>query len=71
MEYKVASDDWSTVDLGAHPDDATGQTVTVDVAKQLSTSGANLQQDFLDATYRFTVDKADGQVTKLTVSEQP
>jgi pullulanase len=66
-EFKVASSDWATVNLGAVGDD-TG--VTLSEAKTLAVGGNNLAITFENsATYRFTVSGPDPSIPTVTVTE--
>jgi pullulanase/glycogen debranching enzyme len=70
VEFKVASEDWATVNLG-NPNDAASNTVTVDEGKVLGGSNNNLLLDVPEAgLYRFTVVGPDGNAPVLTVSKQ-
>ncbi len=70
VEFKVASEDWATVNLG-NPNDAASNTVTVDEGKVLGGSNNNLLLDVPEAgLYRFTVIGPDGNAPVLTVSKR-
>lgn len=70
VEFKVASEDWATVNLG-NPNDAASNTVNVDEGKVLGGSNNNLLLDVPEAgLYRFTVIGPDGNAPVLTVSKQ-
>ena len=66
-EFKVASDDWATVNLGA--ENADSATVELDVAKPLFTTNDNLRLT-VDAagTYRFTVVGPDATKPSVIVT---
>lgn len=65
-EFKIASSDWSTVDLGAVVAD---ETVVLDEPKRLASKGANMHFNApVAATYRFTVTGPDPKSSRLTVS---
>ena len=70
VEFKVASEDWSTVDLGSQAGD---QVVVEQEEKVLATGGSNLQfTPSVDATYLFTLDATDTSAPVLTVeNEEP
>ena len=68
-EFKVASDDWSTVNLG-NPDGETSNVVTPDSPKTISTSNNNLLIDVPAGTYEFKVEGPDGGNPTLTVTEK-
>ncbi len=67
-EFKVASEDWATVNLG-NPDDAVSNAVTVGEPKVISTSNNNL---FIDAngTFEFRVEGPDANAPTITVIEK-
>jgi pullulanase len=66
-EFKVASSDWSTVNLGGSGDDT---ATSVDVPKAIVAEGNNLVIDILTtSTYKFTVVGPDPSAPKVTVSE--
>ena len=66
-EFKIATGDWSTVDLGGVGEDT---QVTIGDAKQLTYAGANLMIDIpTSATYRFTVTGPDPSAPKVTVTQ--
>lgn len=57
QEFKIASEDWSTVDYGSGEDDA---TVTEGVAEALAVSGANMIMDFTETgEFTFIFDASD------------
>lgn len=68
--FKVASSDWSTVDLGANTGD---EVVSENVEKNLVTAGANLSfTPGIDATYVFEVNAFDTTAPTLKVfNEEP
>ncbi|MEO2281999.1 alpha-1,6-glucosidase domain-containing protein [Pseudoalteromonas pernae] len=70
-EFKVASEDWSTVDFGALSADVA--EVIEGEAEQLTRSGANLTfTAAIDATYVFSFDATDTDNPVLTVyNEEP
>lgn len=66
--FKVASEDWATVNFGA--ENAESVAVTFGVAKTLFVTNENLSLDVAaDGTYRFTVNGPDGSAPQLTVEE--
>lgn len=66
-EFKVASGDWSAVNMGAG---AQGADVSLDVAKTLATSNDNLKITFAkNSSYVFTLDAKVKTAPVLTVSE--
>ncbi|MBY5991728.1 pullulanase-type alpha-1,6-glucosidase [Ferrimonas balearica] len=66
-EFKVATGDWSTVDLGAIGGD---EAVVLDAVKPLASKGANMTLSGAEAgTYRFTVTGPDIASPTLTVSK--
>lgn len=66
--FKVASDDWSTVNLGA--EDADSASVVLGEPEGLFTTNDNLTIDVAaDGTYRFTVTGPDGNAPSITVEE--
>lgn len=69
VEFKVASDDWSTVNLG-NPDGVESNTVTPGEGKTLATSNNNLSIDVPAGTYEFKVTGPDGSQPTLTVTEK-
>ena len=68
-EFKVASEDWSTVNLG-NPDGETSNAVTPDSPKSIATSNNNLLIDVPAGTYEFKVEGPDGGSPTLTVTEK-
>lgn len=67
-EFKVASEDWSTVNFG-NPNDADSNLVAIDTPKTLGNSNNNLLIDVAAGTYTFTVSGPDGSQPRLTVSQ--
>ncbi|MEP4889236.1 MAG: alpha-1,6-glucosidase domain-containing protein [Aliiglaciecola sp.] len=66
-EFKVASSDWSTINLGGNEESS---TVMLDSAFTLSYNGSNLLLDIDSAgLYQFSVTGPDPQAAKVTVSE--
>ena len=66
-EFKFATDDWSTVDLGAVADAA---TVTLDGMTVLASKGANMHFNAIEAgTYRFTITGPDATAPVLSVTK--
>jgi len=66
-EFKVASADWSSVDLGGIGDDT---VVLLDDEKTLTSGGANLSLDITNnGLYRFTVTGPDPSAPTISVSE--
>lgn len=66
-EFKVASEDWSTVDFGATGGEEA--TAVGSEGKVLVRSGANMTIEIIDAgTYRFEVSGPDNAVPTLAVS---
>lgn len=64
-EFKVASDDWSTVDYGSGESDA---AVSIEVAELLAVSGANMTFEAVEATtYAFIFDASNRDEITLTV----
>lgn len=66
-QFKVASEDWSTVNLG-NPDDAASNEVSLGKMKILGTSNNNLLIDAPAGTYLFTVEGPDKLNLRLTVT---
>ena len=69
VEFKVASDDWATVNLG-NPDDAASNEVMVDMPKLIQTSNNNLLIDVDAGTYEFKVEGPDPTKPTITVSPE-
>ncbi|NDW15525.1 DUF3372 domain-containing protein [Alteromonas genovensis] len=68
VEFKVASEDWSTVNLG-NPNDSATNAVSVGTPKILGSSNNNLMIDVAEAgLYEFKVSGPDGAMPTLTVS---
>ena len=68
IEFKVASEDWATVNLG-NPNDAASNTVVTGQAKVLGSSNNNLVIEVSDAgLYEFKVSGPDGNAPSLTVT---
>ena len=65
-EFKVASEDWATVNLG-NPEDALTNTVAEGVAKILGSSNNNLMIELAAGTYEFRVTGPDASQPILTV----
>jgi hypothetical protein len=65
-EFKVASEDWATINLG-NPDDALTNTVTEGVGKVLGSSNNNLMIELSAGTYEFRVTGPDATQPILTV----
>ncbi|KMT63777.1 alpha-1,6-glucosidase domain-containing protein [Catenovulum maritimum] len=66
-EFKVASEDWSTIDLGGLSADEAA--TYVDTAEKLTFKGANLKVTIETAgTYTFTIVGPDGSAPSLTVT---
>lgn len=65
-EFKVASEDWATVNLG-NPDDALTNTVEEGVGKVLGSSNNNLMIELAAGTYEFRVTGPDASQPILTV----
>ena len=68
-EFKVASEDWNTVNLG-NPDSATSNTVLVNQAKRLATSNNNLVIDLPAGLYEFKLSGPDGNEPFILISEK-
>ncbi|MEW9796803.1 alpha-1,6-glucosidase domain-containing protein [Alteromonas sp. CYL-A6] len=68
-EFKVASEDWSTVNLG-NPDGAASNEVVPGEAKVLGTSNNNLLIDVPAGTYEFRVEGPDAGAPTITVIEK-
>ncbi|EHR41170.1 alpha-1,6-glucosidase domain-containing protein [Alishewanella jeotgali] len=67
-EFKVASSDWATVNLGAG---AAGNTLTLGVPKVIEPSNDNLRMDFTEtATYNFLLDATYTEEPELTVTKK-
>jgi pullulanase len=65
QEFKIASEDWSTVDFGSGEDDA---GVTEGVLEALTVSGANMTMDFLETgEFTFFFDASDLSAPTLGV----
>lgn len=70
IEFKVASEDWATVNLG-NPNDASSNNVEVDQPKQLGSSNNNLVIEVTEGgLYEFMVTGPDGSSPLLTVSKK-
>ncbi|TQV75627.1 DUF3372 domain-containing protein [Aliikangiella marina] len=68
-EFKVASEDWSTVNFGALDSDSAD--VDLDVPEALFVTNDNLRITIpSDGNYRFTVTGPDGSAPSVTVSAQ-
>jgi pullulanase len=68
-EFKVASADWATVDLGSGEEDV---SVDVDTTKTLGFKGANMTIEIAEAaTYRFTVTGPDPSAPTVLVTQLP
>ncbi|QLE84096.1 DUF3372 domain-containing protein [Shewanella sp. Scap07] len=66
-EFKIATGDWSTVDLGAA---AEQENVSLNVGQTLAVKGANMHLDVAEAgSYRFTVTGPDAKAPRLTVTK--
>ncbi|QJR82932.1 DUF3372 domain-containing protein [Alteromonas pelagimontana] len=65
-EFKVASEDWATIDFGT-PEDAISNGIVANSAKVLGTSNINLFLDLPAGTYRFEVAGPDGSAPIVTV----
>ena len=67
-EFKVASSDWATVNMGAG---AAGNTLTLGTPKIIETSNDNLRMDFAEtATYNFLLDATFTAEPELTVTKK-
>ncbi|CAM5181219.1 alpha-1,6-glucosidase domain-containing protein [Alishewanella longhuensis] len=67
-EFKVASSDWATVNMGAGP---AGNTVTAGVPLIIAPSNDNLRMDFAEtATYNFLLDATFTEEPELTVTKK-
>ncbi|MCH8536413.1 MAG: DUF3372 domain-containing protein [Alkalimonas sp.] len=67
-EFKIASEDWSTVDFGGGAD---GQDVLLDTPNTLARSGGNLNIDIaVSGRYVFSLDARNTEAPVLTVAEQ-
>ena len=67
IQFKVASEDWAAVNLGAPDGEPTG--VTVDETKVIATSNNNLVITAeMDTSYKFSIDASDTSEILLTVS---
>ncbi len=65
QEFKIASEDWSTVDFGSGEDDS---GVTEGVLEALAVSGANMTMDFLETgEFTFFFDASDLSAPTLGV----
>ncbi|MEM7420045.1 MAG: alpha-1,6-glucosidase domain-containing protein [Pseudomonadota bacterium] len=70
VEFKVASEDWSTVNLG-NPNDADSNVVTIGETKILGASNNNLMLEVAEAgLYEFKVTGPDGNSPMLSVTKQ-
>jgi CubicO group peptidase (beta-lactamase class C family) len=68
MEFKIASEDWQTVDLGG----ATDAPITGSRPKALGMGGGNLILDVkVPGRYRFELDATDDAVARLRVTRLP
>lgn len=68
-EFKIASEDWSTVNFGAENSD--NAAVEIGVAERLFQTNDNLTLEITtDGSYRFTVTGPDGSAPSVTVSAQ-
>ncbi|QQX78937.1 pullulanase-type alpha-1,6-glucosidase [Shewanella sp. KX20019] len=66
-EFKVATGDWSTVDLGAATEQ---EDISLDMVQTLASKGANMHLDVTEAgTYRFTLTGPDPKAPKLSVNK--
>lgn len=64
-EFKVASEDWSSVDYGSADSDI---SVTIDKAKLLALGGANMTIDIAnDGEYQFVLDASDLSAVTLII----
>ena len=69
-EFKVASEDWSTVNFGA--ENSESAAVELNVAEALFVTNDNLTIDIpADGTYRFMVTGPDGSAPFVTVTQLP
>ena len=66
-EFKVASEDWATVNLG-NPNDATTNKVLPGLPKTLGSSNNNLLIDVPAGLYEFTVQGPNWAAPTLTVT---
>ena len=70
IEFKVASEDWSTVNLG-NPNDAASNVVTPSEPKILGASNNNLMIEVAESgLYEFKVSGPDGNAPTLTVTKK-
>jgi hypothetical protein len=70
IEFKVASEDWSTVNLG-NPNDAASNVVTPSEPKTLGASNNNLMIEVAESgLYEFKVSGPDGNAPTLTVTKK-
>ena len=68
-EFKIASEDWSTINFGA--ENSESAVVEIGVAEGLFTTNDNLTLEVAsDGTYRFTVTGPDGSAPFVTVTAQ-
>ncbi len=67
-EFKVASSDWATINMGAGPD---GATLTDGTPLRIQASNDNLNMEFAeDAVYNFLLDATLTETPELTVTKQ-
>ena len=67
VEFKVASEDWSTVNLG-NPNDASSNVVSLETGKSIAGSNNNLVLDVPESgLYEIVVTGPDGNNPTLTV----
>ena len=69
VSFKVASEDWATVNLG-NPSDAANNVVTVGTAKEIAPSNDNLDITMPAGTYEFRVVGPDPNRPTVTVIEK-
>lgn len=68
-EFKVASDDWATVNFGS-PDGAASNAVLPGVTKVLATSNNNLLLEVTPGIYEFSIEGDDWRSPLITVTEK-
>lgn len=68
-EFKIASEDWSTVNFGA--ENSENAAVEIDTAERLFQTNDNLTLEIItDGSYRFTITGPDGSVPSVIVTAQ-
>ena len=68
-EFKVASEDWATINFGS-PDGVASNEVVPGRPKVLATSNNNLQTVVTAGTYEFRVEGPDWRAPRITITEK-